>query len=282
MAFHPLRTFQKNRKFWMATILLVTMVTFVLCTGFQGGDFGDWLLRLIGQRRGEEITRIDGRAVMSRDLEELKLQRDIANDYMRKATRRVMYEVKMRIEEAGKEKDDKKRQARLVAYQTFQILLSEQMAKPRYFGGGTKLDDLLDFIIWRNQADRLGVRLTEDSIKDLVAEDLYNGEAMKEVVVRYLGVRNLNEYYATMEHMTRWGPRAADYVQQEVRQGGFYQANYRLIVEALTEEFRVRSAKMALERSPLQTLEPVAANTPVAPEKLLGASQETRMPVTLE
>src|SRR5262249_39070881 len=105
MAFHPMRTFQKNRKFWMATILLVCMVTFVLCTGFSGGDFGDWLLRLLGRNRGEEITRIDGRAITGRDLEELKIQREVVNDYMRKATQLVMREVKLRMEEAGKTRD---------------------------------------------------------------------------------------------------------------------------------------------------------------------------------
>jgi hypothetical protein len=257
-----MRTFQKNRKFWMATILLVCMVTFVLCTGFQGGDFGDWLMRLIGRRGGDEVTSIDGRTITTRDLEELKAQREIANDYMRKATDLVIREVKLRSEEAGKGKMDKARTDMLRRTAALQRLLADKLARPRYFSGGTKLDDLLDFIIWRNQADRLGVRLTDDAVRDLVADELYSS-------------------HPELQRITRWGPEAATYVQREVR-GSFYQANYRLIVQALTDEFRVRLARRALEQSPMPVFEPVAANKATTPGEFFEAAPETRMPVTLE
>jgi hypothetical protein len=281
MAFHPMRTFQKNRKFWMATILLVCMVTFVLCTGFQGGDFADWLLRLLGRNRGDAVTTIDGRSVNSRDIDELKLQREIANDYMRKATQLIIREVKLRSEDAGKTRDDKAREAKLITYGTYQRVLADKLAKSRYFSGGTKLDDLLDFLLWRNQADRLGVRLTEDAVRDLVAEDLYASSVMQQVTVRFLGVRNLPDYYATMSQISRWTPQAAAYVQQEVRQT-FHQANYRLILDALTDEYRVRIAKMALARSPATTNEPVAANKLLTPDKWLETYPQLRMPVSPE
>ncbi len=72
MAFHPLRTFQKNRKFWMASILLVCMVTFVLCTGLQGGDFGTWLLELFGRSRGPLVVTIGGKSYYQRDIDDIK------------------------------------------------------------------------------------------------------------------------------------------------------------------------------------------------------------------
>jgi hypothetical protein len=40
-----------------------------------------------------------------------------------------------------------------------------------YFGGGFKMDDLLDFDIWLHQADRLGIRFTHDDIRKLVEDD---------------------------------------------------------------------------------------------------------------
>ena len=33
MAFNPFTAFQKNKKFWMAAVLLITMVTFIFCAG---------------------------------------------------------------------------------------------------------------------------------------------------------------------------------------------------------------------------------------------------------
>ena len=39
MAFNPLANFQKYKKIWMASTILLCMVTFVLCSGFGGsGD----------------------------------------------------------------------------------------------------------------------------------------------------------------------------------------------------------------------------------------------------
>ena len=58
MAFHPLRTFQKNRRFWMAAILLMCMATFVLCTGIQGGgDFGSGYAHQHRSRRHDDRER---------------------------------------------------------------------------------------------------------------------------------------------------------------------------------------------------------------------------------
>ena len=51
MAFNPFTSFRKYQKFWMACILLLCMVTFVLCTGV-GGDLSDRLLRWFGGSRG--------------------------------------------------------------------------------------------------------------------------------------------------------------------------------------------------------------------------------------
>src|SRR5262249_2596662 len=36
--------------------------------------------------------------------------------------------------------------------------------EPMYFGGSRKLDDLLDFLVWKHQADRLGIELTEADV----------------------------------------------------------------------------------------------------------------------
>src|SRR5207253_4824280 len=85
MPFNPFSSFRKYQKFWMAAILLVCMVTFVLCTGSRGGDFQDWIERLFGRGGGTALGKLDGRAVKYNDLLDLKGQRELANRFMRKS-----------------------------------------------------------------------------------------------------------------------------------------------------------------------------------------------------
>jgi hypothetical protein len=51
------------------------------------------------------------------------------------------------------------------------------MIRPRnefYFGGTTSLEDALDFMIWRHEADRRGIQLTHQDINDLVLRETDN------------------------------------------------------------------------------------------------------------
>jgi hypothetical protein len=260
MAFHPMRTFQKNRKFWMATILLVCMVTFVLCTGFQGGDFGGWIMNLLGRRPGYAVTTIDGRTIYSQELHELKTRRDIANAYMREAVQLVATQLKHRFDEVGKSTSERNRAQTLIMLERMQREMADKLARQRYFRGGTKLDDLLDFLIWRGQADRLGIRLNDSSVQDLIAHELLSD-------------------HPELQRLTRWGPEASGVVQQHVRQN-FYGASYRVIVEALTDEFRVHLAQLMLEDS---IRSPQAERFVRDPNKLrFEELLETRMAVSPE
>src|SRR5690349_2624144 len=84
MAFNPFTSFRKYQKFWMASVLLLCMVTFVLCTGV-GGDLSQRLLELFRPREGNPLARIDGRNVYSKDMNDLKEQRNMANEFMKRA-----------------------------------------------------------------------------------------------------------------------------------------------------------------------------------------------------
>jgi hypothetical protein len=66
----------------MATILMVCMVTFVLCTGVMQGDFGSWLLGVLGKNQGSAIARINGKKVTDADLHNVRLRRRVANRFM--------------------------------------------------------------------------------------------------------------------------------------------------------------------------------------------------------
>src|SRR5262245_15397239 len=66
MPFNPFSSFRKYQKFWMATILLVCMVTFVLCTGV-GGDLSQRLLDYFGRRSGSAIAKLDNRTIYAQE-----------------------------------------------------------------------------------------------------------------------------------------------------------------------------------------------------------------------
>src|ERR1700730_1176194 len=60
MAFNPFTSFRKYQRFWMATVLLLCMITFVLCTGV-GGDLSQRLLQLFQRQEGRPLAKVNGR-----------------------------------------------------------------------------------------------------------------------------------------------------------------------------------------------------------------------------
>src|SRR3954447_10463118 len=80
MAFNPFHSFQKNRRFWMATILMICMVSFVFCTGMKG-DMGERLMAML-KSKGPPVAKIGGYNISREDLYDLRSQRDLANDIM--------------------------------------------------------------------------------------------------------------------------------------------------------------------------------------------------------
>ena len=173
--------------------------------------------------------RINGHTLYSQDLSDLKTQRDIANEFMRKATQFVIGQLKMRTEEVGKNANHKARQQQLGLYAVLRNGLVDKLQRLRYFGGGSKLDDLVDFLPSANQADRL--RHLPDRRRDPRPR---GGGAV--------------HASPQMQQMTQWSPQAAEFVHRELRNGGFHNANYNVLLRALTDEFRVRMARLALEK----------------------------------
>ena len=59
MAFDPIHVFRKYQKFWMAAILLMCMITFVLCQGGKQGDLGDLFEKWMGRHRGSVVAELN-------------------------------------------------------------------------------------------------------------------------------------------------------------------------------------------------------------------------------
>ena len=178
MAFNPFASFRKHQKYWMAAAVLVCMLTFVLCSGgMKGTGLDDVLLRLF-RRGGEEYARINNRRYGYEELQELKNQRNIANDFMRELTK-LGYDQLVNIlkniqsqETPGTAKDPQK-QRNLAIYTVCMQDLADKYREPRYFHGGTKLDDLVDFILWRDLADKYNLQLTDEMVNELVTRAVH-------------------------------------------------------------------------------------------------------------
>jgi hypothetical protein len=178
MAFNPFASFRKHQKYWMAAAVLVCMLTFVLCSGgMKGTGLDDVLLRLF-RRGGDEYARINNRRYGYEELQDLKNQRNIANDFMRELTKlgydQISNSLKnIKSQEKAGDAADQNHQQRLALLSACLQDLAEKYREPRYFHGGTKLDDLVEFILWRDLADKHNVQLTDDMVKELVNKGIH-------------------------------------------------------------------------------------------------------------
>jgi hypothetical protein len=218
MAFSLIGHFRKYQKFWMAAILLMCMLTFVLCTG-TAGDFGARVEALFRSRHGSEAATLNGSTVYLKDLEDLRARRNIADLYMRNAAR---FSLK-RLEDGLLNMDKIPQQQRggvTILWNEMKKDLTNRLARPRFFSGGVKYDDLLNFMLWLQQADRLGIALEREALAVLISEQIYG---------RAVGF----DRYASL------------HVQAQVRSSN-YQATDELIFNALRDEFRVQIAQIVL------------------------------------
>src|SRR5262249_25765276 len=181
MAFNPLSNFQKYPQFWMASILLLTMVTFVLCSGTKG-DFGDRLSRLFGGGRGSKVFSIGGSNYSDVELSEIRNQRKLASIYMLKASEICRRSVMGRLEnlEAAPPAANAGQQAQAQFFEQVRLfnyvthVLGNRAKKVHYFDIGTNpLDDMVDFLVTLKEADRLGIDLTDQDLRLLVDLDLF-------------------------------------------------------------------------------------------------------------
>jgi hypothetical protein len=281
MAFHPLRTFQKHRKAWLAGITIMTMFIFVFSFSASpsGGDFFDFMTRLFGAegRAGPEIARLYGERLNHRDLVQVRERRILANTFMEMAVEqahqnligratevtakweeipkqeigRVLSERNFRMALARnpqfaaqlqpaemvnqirqgltrlnflrqdlvekKKTDEERMVGRLMAVLDYESQRWQRANEPFYFGGSTRLDSVLDFMIWKHEADQLGVRLTEADVKEVFDRE-------------------------TLQQLRREDSAALEKRVLQGRQG----TSFRQLLDALTDEFRVRIARASI------------------------------------
>jgi hypothetical protein len=265
MAFNPFRAFRKHQKVMFAALTILCMMTFVLC-GSIGGDLGERIVSLFRGRAGQVAT-LYGKAIDYRDLNHVRYQRQLANAFMATAIERARGNVfgdvlgKLKGQDAEQlkqilgmsrgdpsfmldffrdqlQRDNKTSEANAVD------LLKRVMAdsandlsrRGKFFGGTDKTSEMLDFLIWQHEADRLGIQLTSAGV---VAE-----------IDRVTYGHFTAEDSAFVEQMLRRDKR-------------FEAATTDDIHSALAAEFRARLAQIALVGAgPLDEARAVAMLTP--------------------
>jgi hypothetical protein len=251
MAFNPFTTFQKNQKFWMATILMVCMVTFVFCTGSRG-DVSDFIMKILRRSTGSTVVTIAGHSYSSFDLSMLRDQRNIVNDFMRACSDITIHNINdtlHKLQEMPIPTEEKKKQERsqlITELNRVKMVLLDRMRQPRYFEGGVKLDDLIEFKLWDALADKLSIRMQPEDVDFLVRSEFFSPRN------EHLSFQQLFE----AEAMARRG--------KDLPSGGMH--------TAIMAEFRVRFARLAY-----QEMRPGYLGGMPVP----GIGTEQRVPVTL-
>lgn len=283
MAFNPMANFQKYKKIWMASTILLCMVTFVLCSGFGGsgdeGGIGGWLKRIF-RGRGTPIAKIDGSSYYKADFVKLKENREMANKFMRhlhehcakmvEGYLKNMEELKKEFTARGREMEKRDESIAAFGYRRYK----EKLKQPRFFDGSYKLADLVDFQIWLSEADRLGIQLSDDFVSRLIAEEglLYfpSDDEEKAVVLNLVQGRF---------------PEFSRRVQFEARE-----ATDERITRALRDEFRVQLARLTLIEAPSFDLDkPATPRMTLTPDQWWEVFKKNRntfdvslVPVTAE
>jgi hypothetical protein len=275
MAYNPFNIFRRNQKAIFAVLTVFIMIMFTLSSGVVGGDFFDWFPQWLGRKtgkKGEEVCKIDGTKVYDGDLAQLRYHRVMANRFMDLAAKQALFylgqyedeqlrqvtsEEMRRLLAEGPRAEQQLRNPQFQLMRSFnpemalQIertaqayasipnsptappaakqvvlarlqgqLLQDQLLlgqNEHYFINAPNRSDrdLINFKLWQKKADQLGIHYTESDIKHLIQREFFNFHR-SDVEIRK---------------------------QLEQQLQGF---NMTKCLEAIGEEFRVRSAQVAL------------------------------------
>lgn len=211
-------TFQKNKRFWMAAILMVCIITFVFC-GMPAIN-EDFIGRIFN-RGGDTVAKIGGKSVNSKQLHALKAQRELADHLMKFCVTEAFNKISKTLAEEQKkvvpDKEMGKRRDALAQLVEMQRSLAYRKSRPYYFESGRKFDDLTEFMLWQAQADAMGIHLEREHI-----DFLYQMEFFKQLSDQEIRVAEIDA------------------------QRTFHGTSQQMILKAIGEEFRVRIAQYAV------------------------------------
>src|SRR5260370_4328717 len=126
-------------------------------------------------RQGNAVAELNGANVYHRELDQLRTGRNIADLFMRNASRIALRAVQEGLKDPDKLNVAEAKRKEMTFYlDTIEKDLSKRLRQPRYFEGGVKLEELLDFMLWLQEADRLGINLQPEAVDALVLEAVHS------------------------------------------------------------------------------------------------------------
>jgi hypothetical protein len=175
MAFHPFRMFRKHQKVIWGFLVIVCMITFVLMSGSGRGDIFDRITHWVrSSKGGTPVTTLYGRTVDTRQLDEVRRESEMAQRVIGTALRLAHEQIQrdlgpLQEQMKNKQFDPKgggfeQLRKQMDLQQQQQDLQSQQFKALFEFQGREKAEGQLDVLLWRQQADRLGIQFTNEDI----------------------------------------------------------------------------------------------------------------------
>ncbi len=269
MAYNPFNFFRRNQKTLFAILTVFIMIMFTLSSGLGGGaDFFDWLPQWLGRKagkRGEHLCTIDGRKIYDSHLQELNVDRIMANRFMSLAARQTVATLEAAVRELSGRLSPEARSILQQAAQQEQFIF--------LFAGNPQLADQVPLLIEQLKAD-IGRILNLPNVRSEDREAARAKIAALSLMIHtgdhyFLNAPNRN--YRDLVDFMLWQRKAdqlgiyltsADVsrlIQQEFY--GYFRSdvqvrrelqqqmvsfNMERCLEAIGEEFRVRLAQTAL------------------------------------
>jgi hypothetical protein len=225
----------KYRKLWITILMGLSMITFVLCAGNQA-DPDKWLLRFFGGRGGDVAATINGVNIYKADLDRVKIQRNAANIYIKSLINQLVEVVSDRQKNLPEKLDDEM-QKRFNQVLQLRAILMARMHSSTLFDTGVKSEELIDFLTWLAEADRLGVTINDEELRKLIAYD--------------------TNRYAILNNIPNINAAAADQQMQRIAEQKVYELSRDNPIAALRtgliDEYKVRMAKLAAIEFQLST-----------------------------
>jgi hypothetical protein len=175
MALHPFRTFRKHQKVIWGILVIVCMITFVLMSGSGRGDIFDRISHWVGARKGgTPVTTLYGRSVDTRQLDEVRRESELTQRVIGTALRMANDQIQRELGPLQEQMKNKPFDPKSGGFEQFQKQLDLQKQQQDLqgqqfkalfeFQGREKAEGQLDVLLWRQQADRLGIQFTNEDI----------------------------------------------------------------------------------------------------------------------
>lgn len=167
MSFNPFDPIRKYQKTFLAAACILCMVVFIF--SFGPGDLFQTLLgRMANSGQGSPVTKVGGQMVTTGDLDRVRRLRERANEFMIQACSFQYAKQEARDRERAntpnatpQTPEEMERSQNLQAFAQW-AQSPFLFGSPTYFGDNlTQNADNLDWLVWQQEADRLGIQLSD-------------------------------------------------------------------------------------------------------------------------